>query len=142
MNLGIFGGRLGKDAELNRLQGSGDAVCNFSIAVDIGTKTNPKTMWIECALFGKRGEALHQYLLKGTKVTVTGRVSLDEFTGRDGQKKQAMRLTLSEIDLHGSGKADGDRQPQASSYDRPRAAAAPAEARPDMTPADDDDIPF
>ena len=139
MNLGIFGGRLGKDAELNRLQGSGDAVCNFSIAVDIGTRTNPKTMWIECALFGKRGEALHQYLLKGTKVTVTGRVSLDEFTGRDGQKKQAMRLTLSEIDLHGTGKADGGDRPAPASERRERPAAAPA-----RTPDDDmdDDIPF
>jgi single-strand DNA-binding protein len=144
MNLGIFGGRLGKDAELNRLQGSGDAVCNFSIAVDIGTKTNPKTMWIECALFGKRGEGLHQYLLKGTKVTVSGRVSLDEFTGRDGQKKTAMRLTLSEIDLHGNPTA-GDRQPAAAtSYDRPRAAAPAGAAAPTKGHADDmdDDIPF
>jgi single-strand DNA-binding protein len=131
MNLGIFGGRLGKDAELNRLQGSGDAVCNFSIAVDIGTKTNPKTMWIECALFGKRGEALHQYLVKGTKVTVSGRVSLDEYTSRDGQKKQAMRLTLSEIDLHGN--------PVGAGGDRPaRPSAAPAGSPADM----DDDMPF
>lgn len=140
MNLGIFGGRLGKDAELNRLQGSGDAVCNFSIAVDIGTKTNPKTMWIECALFGKRGEALHQYLLKGTKVTVTGRISLDEYTSRtDGTKRTAMRLTLSEIDLHGNPVGPSDRPAPPSSERRERPAAAPA-----RTPDDDmdDDIPF
>lgn len=141
MNLGIFGGRLGKDAELNKLQGSGDSVCNFSIAVDVGTRTNPKTMWIECALFGKRGEALHQYLIKGTKVTVTGRISLDEYTSRtDGTKRTAMRLTLSEIDLHGSGKAEAGDRPAPSSERRER----PAAAGPARTPDDDmdDDIPF
>jgi single-strand DNA-binding protein len=101
MNLGIFSGRLGKDAELGR-RNAGDAVLNFSLAVDIGTKQEPKTMWVECALWGKRGEALQQYLVKGMKVTVTGRVSLDEYTSKqDGQKRTAMRLTLNEIDLHG-----------------------------------------
>jgi single-strand DNA-binding protein len=139
MNLGIFGGRLGKDAELNH-RTTGDPVLNFSLAVDIGTKQEPKTMWIECALWGKRGEALHQYLLKGTKVTVTGRISLDEYTSRtDGQKRTAMRLTVNDIDPHGSGKADGDRQPAPAADRRQRPAAAPA-----RTPDDDmdDDIPF
>lgn len=125
MNLGIFGGRLGKDAELNR-RTTGEPVLNFSLAVDIGTRTEPKTMWIECALWGKRGEALQQYLIKGTKVTVTGRVSLDEYTARDGAKRTAMRVTVSEIDLHGG--RDQAAQPR---------QAAPAGAEPE-----DGDIPF
>lgn len=131
MNLGIFGGRLGKDAELNRRPG-GDPVLNFSMAVDIGTKQEPRTMWIECALWGKRGEALQSYLVKGTKVTVTGRVSLDEYTSRtDGSKRTAMRVTVSEIDLHGG------RDGQTQQTQRP---AAPGADR----PVDDinDDIPF
>jgi single-strand DNA-binding protein len=125
MNLGIFGGRLGKDAELNR-RTTGEPVLNFSLAVDVGTKQDPKTMWIECALWGKRGEALQQYLIKGTKVTVTGRVSLDEYTARDGAKRTAMRVTVNEIDLH-SGR-DQAAQPR---------QAAPAGAEPE-----DGDIPF
>ena len=127
MNLGIFGGRLGKDAELNR-RTTGDPVLNFSLAVDVGTKQEPKTMWIECALWGKRGEALQQYLTKGMKVTVTGRISLDEYTSKqDGSKRTAMRVTVSEIDMHGG------RDSQAA---QPR-AAAPAGAEPE-----DGDIPF
>lgn len=129
MNLGIFGGRLGKDAELNHLS-SGDPVCNFSLANDVGTKQNPKTQWIECALFGKRAEALQQYLKKGTKVTVSGRVTLEQFTARDGGQKFALRLTVSEIDLHGS---------------RDEAAAPVAQKTTvGATPASDldDDLPF
>lgn len=127
MNLGIFGGRLGKDAELNR-RTTGEPVLNFSLAVDIGTRQEPKTMWIECALWGKRGEALQQYLIKGTKVTVTGRVSLDEYTARDGAKRTAMRVTVNEIDLHGG--RDGQTQ-------QTQRTAAPAGAEPE-----DGDIPF
>lgn len=128
MNLGIFGGRLGKDAELNR-RTTGEPVLNFSLAVDVGTKQEPRTMWIECALWGKRGEALQPYLTKGTKVTVTGRVSLDEYTSRtDGSKRTAMRVTVNEIDLHG-----GRDQ-----------AAQPRQAAPAAGPVDDmeNDIPF
>jgi single-strand DNA-binding protein len=127
MNLGIFGGRLGKDAELNS-RTTGDPVLNFSLAVDVGTKQAPKTMWVECALWGKRGEALQQYLVKGTKVTVTGRISLDEYTSKqDGSKRTAMRVTVNEIDMHSS-------RDQAGSQPR---QAAPAGAEPE-----DGDIPF
>jgi single-strand DNA-binding protein len=129
MNLGIFGGRLGKDAELNR-RATGEPVLNFSLAVDIGTRQEPKTMWIECALWGKRGEALQQYLTKGSKVTVSGRISLDEYTSKqDGSKRTAMRVTVNEIDLH-------------SGRDQ---AAQPRQAAPAGAPADDDiddHIPF
>lgn len=120
MNLGIFGGRLGKDAELNR-RTTGEPVLNFSLAVDIGTRQDPKTMWIECALWGKRGETLQQYLVKGTKVTVSGRVSLDDFTGRDGAKRTALRVTVNDIDMHSS--RDQAAQPRTSV---PAAAGAPA----------------
>jgi single-strand DNA-binding protein len=114
MNLGIFTGRLGKDSELNKMS-SGDAVCNFSIANDIGTRDNPKTQWIECALFGKRAEALHPWLKKGVKVSASGRVTLEAFTSRDGSQKSSLRLTISEIDMHLPPKGEGQTQPAATS---------------------------
>lgn len=132
MNIGIFGGRLGRDAEMHTMPSTGDKVLNFSVAVDIGTRDNPKTQWVECALFGKRAEAIQKYLVKGVKVTVSGRVSLEQFTStKDGQTKTSMKLSVNEIDMHLPPK-DGQ-QPAA------RPAAAPAGA-----PADDenDDIPF
>ena len=117
MNLGIFSGRLGKDSELNRMS-TGDSVCNFSIANDIGTRDNPKTQWIECALFGKRADVLHSYLKKGMKVTVSGRVTLDTFQGKDGTPKTTLRVNVSELDL----------PPKAESNPAPAATAASASA--------------
>lgn len=125
MNLGVFTGRLGKDSTLNTMS-SGDAVCNFSIANDIGTKDNPKTQWVECALFGKRAQALHPYLKKGVKVSASGRVTLETYRGNDGVERSSLRLTISEIDMHLPPKGDGQtQQPQRNNE-----------------PEDDGDLPF
>lgn len=129
MNLATFGGRLGRDAELNHVASMGENVCNFTLAIDTGTKQNPKTMWVECALFGKRAQTLHPYLKKGVKVTSIGRISLDEYTSKQtGEKKTALRLSVSEIDMH---------LPPRDQAAAPR-AAAPAGGVADM----DDDLPF
>jgi single-strand DNA-binding protein len=129
MNLCIFGGRLGRDAELNHVASMGENVCNFTLAVDVGTKQTPKTMWIECALFGKRATVLHPMLKKGVKVTATGRISLDEYTSKqDGQRKAALRLSLNDIDLH--------LPPRESNTHGDTRAAAPAGG------INDDDLPF
>ena len=61
MNVGTFSGRIGRDAELRHAK-NGDAVTNFSLAVDVGTKDSPRTLWIDCVLWGKRAESLTQYL--------------------------------------------------------------------------------
>lgn len=130
MNLGIFTGRLGRDSELNKMS-SGDSVANFSIAVDIGTRDHPKTMWVECALFGQRADKLQQYLTKGLKVTVSGRVTLDQYATRDGAQKTALRLTVSELDMSLPPKGDGQAQ-------RAPGAAPGGSGFDDMK----DDIPF
>ena len=71
----IIAGNIGKDAVVRRTQ-SGESVAGFSVAVDNGKDANGNrrdSTWFDCALWGKRGEALAPYLLKGGKVTITGR---------------------------------------------------------------------
>lgn len=88
-------GRLGRDAELREMP-NGDPVLNFSLAVNTGTRDQPGTMWFDCALFGKRGQALHQFLTKGKAVGITGKLSTKE-----KDNKVYVRLTVSELDLLG-----------------------------------------
>ena len=137
MNLGIFTGRLGRDSELNKMS-SGDSVANFSIAVDIGTRDHPKTMWVECALFGQRADKLQQYLTKGLKVTVSGRVTLDQYATRDGAQKTALRLTVSELDMSLPPKGDGQGSATRSADSANRSANPGGSGFEDMS----DDIPF
>lgn len=97
MNTITIAGRIGKDAELRHLQ-NGDAVASFSVADDQGR--DKPAIWWRCSLFGKRGEALCQYLTKGSHVTVAGRVSEREYQ-KDGAPVKTMDVRVSEIALQG-----------------------------------------
>lgn len=107
MNTGMFTGNIGRDAELRRAQ-NGDAVANFPMAIEVGTKANPKTMWIDCSLWGKRAESVSPYLLKGKKVAVIGRVSQDEYIKRDGTHGTRIQVSCNEVELLGGGREQND----------------------------------
>jgi single-strand DNA-binding protein len=96
----IIAGKLGKDAELRRTQG-GDAVCSFSVAVDQRDGRDKSTNWWRVSLWGKRGEALAPYLLKGASVTVSGEFALGDYEG-----KPQLNIRANEIALQG-GRGDG-----------------------------------
>lgn len=74
-------GRMGKDSVL-RLTNEGKAVLSFSVAVDKGYGQNKTVIWFDCSLWGKRGENLAQYLLKGTKITAIGDFDMREHNGK------------------------------------------------------------
>lgn len=94
-------GRIGKDAVI-RAAGK-DNVCAFSVASTRRSKDGDITTWIDCSLFGKRGETLCQYLTKGNRVAVAGELSTREHNG-----KTYLQIRVSEIDLMG-GKRDRKR---------------------------------
>ena len=70
-----FDGRLTRDAEL-RVTENGNMVLNFTVAVDTGYGDNKVTEYIECSLWGERGEKIGEYLTKGLQVFVSGSASL------------------------------------------------------------------
>jgi single-strand DNA-binding protein len=107
MNNLTIAGQLGKDAE-QRFLPNGDAVTSFSVADSQG-KDKP-TIWWNCSLFGKRAEALAQYLTKGQAVTVSGNVTQREFTDKDGNKRTAMDVRVNDIALQGGKREEAPRQ--------------------------------
>lgn len=96
-------GRLGKAAELRRLQ-DGTPVLSFTVAVDDGWGERKRTLWFDCSLFGKRGEPIEQYMPKGTAVAVSGDLSTREYEG-----KTYLTVRVNEVTLQG-GKQDGERR--------------------------------
>ena len=137
MNLGIFTGRLGANPTHNQTT-KGEAVLNFSLATEVGTKAAPKTLWLDCSLFGKRAEILGQYLEKGTKVSVSGRIDMVDFKKRDGTPGTKLTLNVSDIDMHGSGSSGSSMAPAGE----PAKADGYAPQRDGGINAMDDDIPF
>lgn len=116
MNIAILTGNLGRDPELR--QHNGDNILNFAIGVQTGTKDKPETMWVDCALWGKRATSLQPYMAKGHRVTVSGPIKLEAYTAKDGTPKTRLRLSVDQIDLPPKGEAPVQtqqmQQPQAS----------------------------
>lgn len=132
-------GRLGRDAELRHTP-TGDSILAFSVAEDIGFGSSKKTQWVNCSLWGKRGEGkLGDFLKKGQQVVVFGQVTLRQYPGRDGSPKTSLECYVTDVVLVG-GKRDSRAPAEAAEQQEP-AAVAPAPADDDVV-FDDDDIPF
>jgi single-strand DNA-binding protein len=97
-------GRIGKDATVRYTQ-KGDSVTGFSVASDSGYGENKKTAWVNCSIWGKRGEKLSEYLTKGQQVTAIGELTEEEYNG-----KVSLKLNITEIVMQG-GKKDGTQKP-------------------------------
>jgi single-strand DNA-binding protein len=117
INRVIITGRLSRDAELKYTSG-GMAVCNFSLAFTRRQNKNgtweAKSCFIECILWGKLGEVLIQYLLKGTPVSIDSQLDFDQWADHDNNKRSKHKLVVSEIKLHK--KMTGQQQQESSNY--------------------------
>jgi single-strand DNA-binding protein len=100
MNNWNFTGNIGRDAE-TRFTPAGDEVTGFSVAVKAGYGDKATTTWVNCNIWGKRGETLAQYLVKGALVGVSGECSLREYQDRDGQKKASLDVRVNDVTLLG-----------------------------------------
>ena len=127
-------GRLGRDPELKTIN-SGTAVLNFSLATDHGFGDNKQTMWVRCAVFGKRAETLDRFLSKGSQVLVQGELFTREWQKKDGTMATELECRVAEVEFAGS-KNDSQQQnvPQ-------QTIAAPKPAQ-QHSGAFDDDVPF
>ena len=81
----IIAGNVGKDPEM-RFTPTGQAVTSFSVATSrqytAGTGEQVKeTIWFRVSAWGKTAEACNQYLKKGAKVLIEGRLTPDKGTG-------------------------------------------------------------
>ena len=110
MNCFMFTGRLGRDAEL-RTTTSGKSVLGFAVANDIGFGDKKTTLWIDCAMWGDRGEKIARFLTKGQEVAIQGEVSPKAFTKKDGTTNCTLSVNVRELTLVG-GKSDAQPQQQ------------------------------
>jgi single-strand DNA-binding protein len=137
MNIAMFVGNITRNAELKKVSKNGEerAVANFSIAVNEGFGDNKKTTYVSCALWGKRAESLAQYLTKGLKVSVVGRIEARAYQTKDNELRADLMLTLNDIELCGGGQRTETQA--APDYDAP-APKAKAKA----APVEEDSLPF
>lgn len=106
MNIFNFTCRIGKDCE-SRYTPAGDAITNFTAAVNSGYGDKAVTTWVNCSMFGKRGEAVAPYLLKGTQVAISGELTNREYTDKDGNKRYSLDVRVNDLTLLGGKKDSG-----------------------------------
>jgi single-strand DNA-binding protein len=104
----ILVGNLGRDPEM-RYTPSGQAVTNFSVAVNDNYTNSSgerveRTIWVRVSTWGKQAENCNQYLKKGRKVLVEGRLVPDPSTGgprvwtrQDGTPSASFEVSASTV---------------------------------------------
>lgn len=122
---------LGKNAE-QRFTPKGESIIQFTAAFKAGYGDNEITTWINCSLWGKRGESLLPYLNKGAQVALTGELANRPWTDKNGKQKYSLDLRVSDVTLLGS------------KSDARQAAESKPQSNEQNTGFDDfnDDIPF
>lgn len=97
MNSVCLIGRITADPEVLQTA-SGTVILNFSIAVDRGDK-DKTTDFIRCVAFGKTAEFIDDYIGKGTRMGVTGRIQTGSYTNKDGQKVYTTDVIVERVDF-------------------------------------------
>ena len=170
INKVILIGNLGNDPE-TRYTPNGNAVTNLNIATDESYKDRqtgqmvPRTEWHRVVMFGKVAEVAGQYLRKGSKVYIEGRLQTRKWQDQSGQDRYTTEIV---VDINGQMQmldsrggeggmaqgASGGSQQRAPSQapaqsnspqDAPAGGYAPPPSgggMPEMVDDFDDDIPF
>ena len=143
-------GNLGRDPEL-RYTPQGDAVCDFSVAVndrkrDKAGEWQDVTTWFKVTLWGKKAESASKYLTKGRKAYVEGRLQMEEWTDRDGNTRHTLAIQGSEVQfLDGRGESGDSESSAENSYSSTassNSASTDNFSQETKSTATDDDIPF
>ena len=106
-------GRLTRDAELKYTSG-GMAVCKFSIAVNkfrkSGEQRTEETHFFDIVLWGRSGESLNQYLIKGKQVAIDGELRQNRWE-QDGQPRSKIEIVANNVQLLGGSPSGGSSAP-------------------------------
>jgi single-strand DNA-binding protein len=133
-------GRLTREPELRHLP-SGSAVLQLGLAVN-GRQKDPTGEWVDkpnffdVKVFGNQAEMLVNYLAKGRRIGVDGRLDWSSWEANDGSKRSKVEVVAQTVQfLDNKGEVGGD----APQY---VPASATAQTNADFSGPADDDIPF
>lgn len=130
-------GRLTRDPEL-RVTAGGTQLLSFTLGFNTSVRNRQTGEWdersnfIDCTMFGKRAEALLNFLAKGQKVAIAGKLRYATWD-KDGQRHSKLDLIVDEIDFM------AQRQNAAQPASAPASPQAPM---PPVVDTFDEDIPF
>lgn len=132
MNKIILLGRLTRDPEV-RYTSTGKVVCQFTLAVDrpfANQEGQREADFIPVVIWGKQGETCGNYLTKGQRALVEGRLQIRSYDAKDGSKRWVTEVIADRFEFIESRKDSAGAQHAAANHApaqaAPRQQAAPA----------------
>jgi len=148
----ILLGNLTRDPEV-RFSSGNNAICKLGLAVSRNYTTRDgekreETTFVDVDAFGRVAEILGKYLSKGRPVLIEGRLQLDTWESREGEKRSKLKVVCENFQFIGSGGGPGGEggagggggSPYERSTPPPREGSGRSEAPAENF--DDEDIPF
>ncbi|APC42705.1 single-stranded DNA-binding protein [Clostridium estertheticum] len=141
MNKVALVGRLTKDPELRFAQGTGTAVCKFTIAVNRRFKKEgqPDADFLPVTVFNKQAEATANYMRKGSQVAIAGTIQTSNYM-KDEVRVYKTEIIADEVDFldnkNKDNNSNGGNNTGTNAGDNDFGSVS------DVTPLDDSDIPF
>lgn len=150
MNINIWHGcgRLTRDPEMRTVGET--AVVSFALAInhtwkDKAGQKKEEVAFVDCEAWGRTGEVIAQYSVKGAELYVEGRLKMETWDDKNGGgKRSQMKVVVDKMQLGSKREANGDGEPPIGREDAHRAPAPrPAAPAPRPVPtASFDDPPF
>ncbi len=152
MNKVILCGNLTRDPE-KRYIPSGTAVAELGLAVNERVKNQSgewveKPVYVDIVVWDRTAENCAQYLSKGSPILVEGRLQLDQWETKEGEKRNKLRVrgdNVQFLSARGEGGGGSRSDNSGAGYSEQRAPAqqsAPPPAAPPASADEDDDLPF
>jgi len=158
----VLVGNLTRDIELKNTQ-AGMAIANTAIATSRKFTSNgekkEEVCFVDITFFGRSAEVANQYLHKGSKILVDGRLKLDQWTDQNGQKRSKHSIIVESMQMLDSRSGNQQQAQTQQPYQAPTPTYQNAQGQPqtqqkyqqaqqqvpNTTPPidiDEDEIPF
>ncbi|WOO43684.1 single-stranded DNA-binding protein [Rubellicoccus peritrichatus] len=147
----ILMGNLTRDPEL-RMTPGGMAICKLGIAVNrvFTTKEGEKreeVTFIDCDAFGRQAETLSKYMSKGRSLLIEGRLRLDQWESKEGEKRSKISVVVENFQFtgdRGEGGGSGESSGSAGGSNYESSAPPPRTTGQQRPPEQDidEDVPF
>ena len=155
LNKVLLIGNLTRDPDV-RMLSNGRPVCNFGLALNRNYKDaegnrKEEVTFVDVECYGPRAEAVGRFFTKGRSIFVEGRLKLDQWESKEGEKRSAIRVVLDNfefVDSRQDGSLSADRQPTATAMPSSDSVAVidgkqnPENSSPTTDPDLDEDVPF
>jgi single-strand DNA-binding protein len=121
LNKVLLIGNLTRDPDV-RMMTNGRPVCNFGVALNRSYKDaegnrKDETTFVDVESFGPRAEAIGRFFTKGRAIFIEGRLKLDQWESKEGEKRSALRVVLDSFEFVDSKQDSGsDSSPKLSNF--------------------------